>query len=178
MNIPDKEKCFAIISRMEMMPHIIDHSIMVCKVAGFMCQHLKGVHSGLNETLITAAALLHDITKTRSFATGEKHAETGGQLLVELGYTAVGDIVRQHVLLDTYAVNGSITETEIVNYSDKRVLHDQIVHLDKRLEYILEKYGTSTEFDTRIKSMWEQAESLEKKLFSDLDITPDHVSEI
>ena len=56
----------------------------------------------LNRDLIRAAALLHDITKTRSFVTSENHALTGGQFLSDLGYPEVGDLVRQHVRLDEY----------------------------------------------------------------------------
>ena len=46
-----------------------------------------------------AAALLHDITKTISFETKEHHDESGGELLRELGFASVGEIVKQHVIL-------------------------------------------------------------------------------
>ncbi|MEA1969510.1 MAG: HDIG domain-containing protein [Thermodesulfobacteriota bacterium] len=172
MKIPDKDECYELIDKMEMMPHIIDHSIMVQKAASVMCSHLKPFCKEINVELVKSAALLHDITKTRSFTTKEEHAKTGGQLLTDLGFHEVGDIIRQHVILDSYSINESVTEAEIVNYADKRVLHDQIVPLLQRLEYILEKYGTNHHYVKRIKKMWENTELLERKLFKNLEITP------
>lgn len=164
---------------MKMMDHIIDHSIMVKNVADCMCRYLKPVYSELDADLVQVSALLHDITKTRSFITGEKHDKSGGKLLMDLGYGKVGDIIRQHVVLDEYNNNkGPVTEVEIVNYADKRVLHHEVAPLFKRLEYILDKYGTTKEMCRRIKKMWKNTEGLEKKLFKNLDITPDLISEL
>ena len=130
MNIPSQKKCFEIIEQMNMMSHIVDHSITVANVAYFLSKKLKNIFPGLDINLATSAALLHDITKTRSFDTKESHAETGGELLTRMGYLETGDIVRQHVFLDFYTMNSSVSEQEIVNYSDKRVLHDHVVLLD------------------------------------------------
>jgi len=177
MNIPSQKKCFEIIEQMNMMSHIIDHSITVANVAYFLSKKLKNIFPGLDINLATSAALLHDITKTRSFDTKENHAETGGELLTRMGYPKTGDIIRQHVFLDSYIMNSSVSEQEIVNYSDKRVLHDQVVLLDKRLEYIHKKYGTQKGFKERMKIMWAKTESLEKKLFSHLDLTPEQLSQ-
>jgi uncharacterized protein len=160
---------------MAMMDHIIDHSVMVSKVTRFLCFRLMKVSPTLDIELATHAALLHDITKTRSFDTHELHSETGGELLSRLGYPEVGSIIRQHVILDSYEPGTPISEHEIVNYSDKRVLHDQVVSLKKRLEYIQHKYGENREFKQKIHIMWENSLILEEKLFSHLDIRPDEL---
>ncbi len=173
MKIPTKKECFQIIKQMSMMDHIIDHSVMVSNVTFFLCQKLKKANPGLNEKLAISAALLHDITKTRSFSTREVHSETGCELLAELGYPEVGEIIRQHVILDMYEDNTPVSEQEIVNYSDKRVLHDNVVSLNDRLDYIQEKYGYRSEFKSRIKIMWENTQQLEQKIFKNLDIVPD-----
>ena len=162
---------------MNMMSHIVDHSITVANVAYFLSKKLKNIFPGLDINLAASAALLHDITKTRSFDTKESHAETGGELLTRMGYPETGDIIRQHVFLDSYTMNSSVSEQEIVNYSDKRVLHDQVVLLDKRLEYIHKKYGTQKGFKERMKIMWARTVSLEKKLFSHLNLTPEQLSQ-
>lgn len=172
MNIPSKIKCFNLIKKMGMMDHIIDHSIMVSNVALALCLNLKKNVPRLDTRLTVCAALLHDITKTRSFDTNESHSETGGQVLTGLGYPEVGDIVRQHVILDSYNHNSPVTEQEIVNYADKRVLHDKVVPLEKRLEYIKLKYGNQKEFKDYIQIMWAKTQFLEKKIFSHLDIEP------
>ncbi|MCF6247933.1 MAG: HDIG domain-containing protein [Desulfobacula sp.] len=179
MNIPSRDECFKLIKKMDVMDHIIDHSIMVSDVTRFLCNRLKKFTPELKiDTRLAAnAALLHDITKTRSFATKEVHSETGGQLLCDMGYPEVGNIIRQHVMLDEYHIDSPVSEQEIVNYSDKRVLHDKIVSLKHRLEYINQRYGSRSEFKNRIQVMCENTSILESKLFFFLDIKPDQLLE-
>ena len=177
MNIPSKEECFRLIRKMNMMDHIIDHSIMVSNVALCLCRFL-GEKFPLNIEAVRSAALLHDITKTRSFTTGEVHSETGGLLLEEMGYPEIGDIIRQHVMLDTWNQDTPVSEQEIVNYSDKRVLHDQVVSLEKRLEYIKVRYGSKPEFKDRIQLMWTKTVDLEQKLFKQLPFEPPQLSDL
>lgn len=177
MNIPSKEECFKLIKQMKMMDHIIDHSIMVSNVAGLLCFHLKKSTPSISVTLTIRAALLHDITKTRSFQTHEMHSDTGGLLLSDMGYPEVGAIIRQHVLLDHYDSDSPVSEEEIVNYADKRVLHDKVVTLPQRLEYIKERYGKNKEFRDRIAFMHKNTLLLESKLFRDLAMSPDDLSQ-
>ncbi len=147
-------------------------AMQVCRVATFLAAHLDAARIVFNHDLIRAAALLHDITKTRSFKTEENHALTGGQFLAEQGYPEVGELVRQHVRLDEYPDPVRLGEAEIINYADKRVLHDRIVGLDKRLDYILQKYGKLPEHQARIQWLWGKTLVLEDEIFSDLAIAP------
>jgi len=175
IHIPSEEHCGRIISDLGMLENIVAHSLQVCRVSLLLTDRL-GL-PGLNRELIRAAALLHDITKTRSFNTGEDHAETGARLLADLGYLEVARIVGQHVRLDRYALTSSTpTDAEIVNYSDKRVLHDKIVPLSERMGYILEKYGRSPERKRNILLLWEKTEKLEKRLFTSLPFSPGDIS--
>lgn len=175
INIPSEEHCRRIISEMGMLDNIAVHCLQVCRVSLFLTDHL-GL-PGLNRELIRAAALLHDITKTRSFHTEEDHAKTGARLLADLGYPEVALIVGQHVRLDHYSFSSAApTDAEIVNYSDKRVLHDKIVPLSERMGYILEKYGSRPEWKRNILLLWEKSETLEKRLFAALPFSPDDLS--
>lgn len=162
---------------MHMLENIVAHSLQVCRVATCLLDHLKfeGIH--LDRQLVQAAALLHDITKTRSFNTEENHALTGGQYLTDSGYADVGNLVRQHVRLDDYSENKSLTEAEIINYADKRVLHDRIVPLDERMNYIMEKYGTRPGHKQRIRLLWEKTKDLEKQIFSYLPFPPNDLND-
>ena len=157
---------------MNMMEHIIDHSVMVSNVALCLARHLQRKFPGIDIRLISSSALLHDITKTRSFDTGEVHSKTGGLLMEELGYPEVGNIIRQHVVLDQISIEGPVLEQEIVNYSDKRVLHDQVVSLERRLEYIQVRYGSDEKLRARIGQMVEATLILEEKLFRNLPFRP------
>jgi putative nucleotidyltransferase with HDIG domain len=172
MKIPTQKQCFLLMCEMKMMDHIVVHSMQVCRVATFLAEQLDAARNGLDHELIRAAALLHDITKTRSFKTEENHALTGGQFLAEQGYPEVGELVRQHVRLDEYPDPVTLGEAQIINYADKRVLHDRIVGLDKRLDYILEKYGKLPEHQERIQWLWGKTRVLENEIFRGLAIAP------
>ena len=180
MRIPSKKECFALIHQMKMPEHIINHSVQVTRVALFLTDKLIRVNkNALNRDLILSSALLHDITKPRSFKTGENHAQTGGQLLRELDYPEVGDIIAQHVRLRIYnGFDRFPDEAEIVNYSDKRVLHDKIVSFSERMEYILERYGKIPEHHEKITRIWNKSVEVEKKIFSYLPFAPDNLGDM
>ncbi len=173
IQIPTKSQCYEMMCKMKMMDHIVVHSLQVCQVATYLTNHLIVSHPRLNADLIRSAALLHDITKTRSFTTGEDHAITGGQFLSDRGYPEVGDLVRQHVVLDIYSTTKTLVDADIINYADKRVLHDNIVDLDRRLDYILERYAKKREHRQRIHLLWKKTKLLEDRIFSDLPFSPE-----
>jgi hypothetical protein len=69
-------------------------------------------------------------------------------------------------------------EAEILNYADKRVLHDEVVSLDRRRDYILERYGKLPEDQERIRWLWKKTLDLENKIFSDLTIVPEDINRL
>jgi putative nucleotidyltransferase with HDIG domain len=172
VQIPDKQHCLRIMAGMRMPDHIRDHSRLVRRVALFLTDELALAGVVLNRPLVMAAALLHDITKPRSFVTREDHARTGGEYLTALGYPEVADVVRQHVVLDEYFTLARPIEAEVVNYADKRVLHDGIVALDDRMNYILARYAHTAARRTRMKRVWDQTLQLEQRIFAYLPFAP------
>ncbi len=162
---------------MHMLENIVVHSLQVCRVGMCLVDHLKAQRIHLDGQLVQAAALLHDITKTRSFKTEENHALTGSQHLTDSGFPEVGDLVRQHVRLDDYSEPKKLAEAEIINYADKRVLHDRIVSLDERMSYIMERYGRQPEHKRRIRLLWQKTEDLEKQIFSYLPFSPNDLND-
>lgn len=175
LNIPSPQKCLQLIAETEMLHHIVLHSKQVCRVALFLSDMLISANLKLNRQLVSAAALLHDITKTRSFETGENHAATGAEMISDLGYPEVGNIIGQHVHLSNFRSERPPNEAEVVNYADKRVLHDNIVGLDERMDYIVDRYATTTAHEERIKALWQETLKLEKKIFSYLPIQADEL---
>jgi uncharacterized protein len=176
VKIPSHSRCYTMMRQVGILDHILRHSEQVCRVALLLADELCAHGRPVNTELIGTAALLHDITKTRSFSTGENHAQTGKEILVQMGYPQVGDIVGQHVHLRGFDPGGPVTEAEVVNYADKRVLHDQIVVLDERMAYILERYGTRPSYRDRIQILWDESRQLEQKLFSGLTRQPDDIA--
>jgi hypothetical protein len=60
------------------------------------------------------------------------------------------------------------TEAEIVNYADKRVLHDRVVSLNRRMEYIVQRYGTNPQVARRLDWLWERSLAMETRIFAHL----------
>jgi putative nucleotidyltransferase with HDIG domain len=177
MRIPTRQDCLELICEYEMLEHIVAHSIQVCRVALYLVDRLSEQGINLDRTLVEAAALLHDITKTRSFQTGEMHTETGASLLRERGFSEVGEIVRQHVKLDDYFETKIPNETEIVNYADKRVLHDRIVPMADRMDYILQRYGSQANYRERLRWLWKKSEEMERRIFASLPFGPEKIGD-
>ena len=161
-----------------MMDNIVIHSLQVCRVATFLTDHLNKHQYQFNYDQIRAAALLHDITKTRSFKTREDHALTGGEHLSNCGYPAIGDLIRQHVKLDKYSEAGTISEAEVLNYADKRVLHDEIVALDRRMDYIVERYAETPAHRERIHLLWQKTKNLEDRIFGVLSFATGDLNQL
>ena len=142
--IPSREECNELMVRHSMRPNIVEHSIQVMNVSLAITDNLKnGV--AVNRELVIAAALLHDITKTRSLVTNERHDISGAELLREMGFTSIAEIVEQHVVFQNFNLQGGLEEREIVYYADKRVNHDKIVTIEERVHYLLKRYGITEE---------------------------------
>jgi len=175
MNIPSIEECYRIMHRMKMPDHIAAHSIQVCRVATHISELLFSEGISLNHDLIRAAALLHDITKIRSCTTGENHALTGAELISDLGYPETGAIISQHVHLNKYFNSPVPEEAELVNYADKRVIHDSIGTLEQRYHYIIERYGVEPQRVELIHQMFKNTYLLEKRLFQYLPFSAEEL---
>ena len=176
MRVPAQNECLQMLCSMDMPDHIQDHSRLVCQIALVLADGLIAAGVPINRDLVMASALLHDITKPRSFDTGENHAQTGGDYLAAMGFPEVGEIIRQHVVLDHYSTDSAPGEAEIVNYADKRVLHDRVVPLDDRMAYILERYAKTVQRQALLQELWHQTRLLERRLFTYLSFTPDLIN--
>ena len=140
---PSRERCLALMDEYEMLQHIRDHSLKVCRVSMAIATALHEAGASIDLPLVEAGALLHDITKTKSLETKENHAETGEELLGKLGYSQTGKVVGEHIIPDDRG--DMLTPAEIVAYADKRVLHDKVVSLEERFNYLMERYGSFKE---------------------------------
>jgi putative nucleotidyltransferase with HDIG domain len=161
--IPSRAECDKLMATYSMLPNIVAHSLQVTRVSLAIIDNLKNGIS-VNRDLVTAAALLHDITKTRSFVTGERHDASGGELLRQLGFPRVAEVVEQHVTIHDLHLQGRLEEREIVYYADKRVLHDAVVTVDERMKDILQRYGAAEEMRRLIHYNRGQVLAVERKI--------------
>ncbi|MEN8135061.1 MAG: HD domain-containing protein [Thermodesulfobacteriota bacterium] len=140
--IPSVAACFQLMDRYRMLDNIRDHSIIVARISTLLAGEASRAGLDISLPLVVAAALLHDIGKTACLDNDRDHADLGRDICLEHGYAELAGIVADHVhLRDNHLP--VITESEIVFYADKRVTHDQVVSLDARHEYILERYGNN-----------------------------------
>ncbi len=150
MNIPSTTQCLEMMEEYGMYPNIREHSFMVARVSERI---LVGIAKTLPEEilpdhdLVLAGALLHDIAKTLCLHSDKSHTAEGARICKIHGYPEVAEIVGEHAGIvsprpEQYK-QGRYLAKEIVFYADKKVLHTEIVPLEKRLDYILEQYGNN-----------------------------------
>ena len=156
-----------------MLANIREHSFAVMEVAHLLGEALAEAGFDLSLPLVTVGALLHDLGKTPCLGTLENHAELGAGILEELGYPQVAQVVREHVHLDGNILDPRpLREAELVNYADKRVLHEVVVTLEARFADLKVRYGRTPEALARIQATEIKTRALEKKLFAPLQLSP------
>ena len=155
-----------------MLEHIIRHSLEVARVALFLSLELNKKGQRIDFALVEAASLLHDLAKMECLKTKEDHARVGCQLLKEMGYQRVGEVVAQHIRLKKEGGSSVVSEEEIVNYADKRVMHDRIVLLEERFSDLVERYGKQPSGRETLELLKREILRIENKIFMILWIDP------
>lgn len=176
--LPSPDQCHRLLRKYDVPDHIIRHSEAVARVGVFLAERLNAAGESLDLGVIEAAGLLHDITKMEGITSRRDHAGTGEALLTKLGFTKIGEIVGEHIRLQADRETPRIREAEIINYSDKRVMHDQIVTLKERFIDLRDRYGLNgldKNATARIKAHQGKAFELERKIFSKLDFAPEEL---
>lgn len=174
--VPSVEFCFQLMDQYRMLENIKAHSVVVAKVAELVARGLQqaGFPVSLDKTV--AAALLHDIAKTACLNCNDDHAQKGMDICLHHGLDEIAAIVGEHVILKNGVPAECCSEKEIVYYADKRVLHDRVVSLDDRLDYIIERYGNDDPSRCQaIRKNFDHSRRIEEKLFARLVWRPDEV---
>jgi uncharacterized protein len=172
MMIPSRSECIEILDRMGTPPHICRHSLMVTQVALFLGKHINGNGSRLDLNLVEAAALLHDVGKMQSLEHGGDHAILGAGMLEGIVHPDVARIVSEHIRLEPSQIAGPLTESLLVNYSDKRVKHEQVVSVEERYHDLIDRYAKSLDHHRLLLEKLNLYRELETKIFRHLNIAP------
>ena len=171
--IPSHHQCLELMDTHAMLPNIREHSFRVMQVACILGEALTEAGFDLHLALVEVGALLHDLGKTPCLGTLTNHAELGAGILEELGYPQVAQVVREHVHLDGNILDPRpLREAELVNYADKRVLHEAVVTLEVRFADLKVRYGRTPEALARIQATEVRSRALEDRLFAPLRLTP------
>jgi uncharacterized protein len=176
--MPGEEWCLGLLKRFDTPGHIIAHSKKVWDVGRFLGEALLRNKLPLDMELLRASCLLHDVGKYPCILDGTRcHDIRGEQILEAEGYPAVARVVVQHVILRSDVSDG-IKEEHVVYYADKRVVHDYIVSVEERFEYLEKTYGGSREALQGLQWMKERTLRLEENLFRHLDFGPADLAEL
>ena len=159
-HLPTHKECQAIIKAYHVPPHIVNHSMVVAKLAVFLARKLKEKGEAVDINLTESACLLHDIVRIcdikeldysrigRPVTAEDKekwhqlqkkyeeipHEDAAYDILKEK-YPALALAIKKHkytALLDEKE-KPDTWEEKLVYYADKRVMHDKIVSLEERL---------------------------------------------
>ena len=177
--VPSIEQCYELLKRHNVPDHIVRHSEIVRNVAVFLTHELNKKGEYLSMSEIRAAALLHDVTKMESIEKHQNHAKTGKEFLCKVGFPRIGEIVGEHVRIRKERNSQPLSEEEIVNYSDKRVMHTDVVSIKERFSDIRKRYGFQSADkavdSSRLDSLEYECNHLEEKIFSKLDFGPEEL---
>jgi len=162
-NIPNDKEINAILNKYNVPLNIIKHQEAASSIAVNIGEKLKAMGYCVDIDKIKAASLLHDIGRR-----GKNHAAAGGELLRDLGYDEIADIVSVHMDIEV-SEETKITEKEIVYLSDKLVIEDIPVSLDKKFQKAFDKFKDNQEALSNIKTRFKNAVMIQNKINSILE---------
>jgi HD superfamily phosphodiesterase len=178
--IPTIQQCDQIMDKYHMPDHIRAHSMVVARIAHLIASGLNSAGVDISVEKTVSGAMMHDIAKISCVHSHEDHCLKGKEICDHEGFYEISDIVNEHVILKHIVTEYDFNEKEIVNYSDKRVLHDKVVSIQERMEDIIVRYGSHfkhIDFERLVRKNYDISQLVEKKLFKKLDFLPQDVSE-
>ena len=159
-SLPTRKECLAILAEYHVPPHMVNHSKAVAKLAVFLAQRLNEKGAAVDVTLLEGACLLHDLLRVHDFKESDfnrfertlpeeekvkwrrlrekykamTHEDAAYDVLKER-YPALALTIKRHRYMAMLDEKGrpDTWEEKLLYYADKRVMHERIVPLKKRL---------------------------------------------
>ena len=136
IDIPSEQECHLLMDKIHNVPEpIIAHCQAVAAVAKALGMAMNNAGCQLDLDLIRAAGLVHDIARE-----GKNHAAVGANILRELGFLKVADIVEVHMDIEVNPQE-TLAERHIVYLADKLVMGNRRADLLLRFDKKMKKYG-------------------------------------
>lgn len=157
-SIPDLDQCWQILSEARVDGPIEKHCCAVACTALDLVSRLNSAGAGLDENLVLAAALLHDIARCEP-----NHALAGARLLEMRGYPLVAAVVESHMDIEV-SEEQPLTESEVVYYADKMVRGNTLVSVNDRFGATLRKYKNDPQASEAVLNRMRQAERIKRKI--------------
>ncbi len=191
MNLPTQQQCMAFFDQYVVPPNIKAHCVAVQKYGLFLAQELHQVGIEINTKLLSPLLLLHDLFKLaaienpapnkdhpRQFTKQELAMRTQlrekypGKFEGEIAYEVWKEIYPELALSLRDASNPDADKNFIelfAHYVDWCVLKEEYVGLDKRIMYLVQRYGKKSEY---YQKDFDELKKFETQIFSKLTFTP------
>ncbi|MBN1494714.1 HD domain-containing protein [Candidatus Peregrinibacteria bacterium] len=197
------KKAIALLKKMRLPDHIVDHTKQVAYTAGLICDEYKKKHIKINKNRVVCAALLHDLFKIldirgaaykslcknaskKDIAVWNRlkkeygnvdHAIAAYTYLKSIGENKIALMVRKHKF-DAVCEKQFIPvtlEEKITTYADKRVLHSKIVSLKKRFSDGEKRYNPKKENLEKQKMIHRCYFQMEREIFKKIKMRPEDI---
>lgn len=158
-DIPSVDECkMLLVERCSVDRKVLVHSCKVAQVAYRLCRRLKDRGCALNEKLVLATALLHDLARGRP-----NHATEGARILRELGFGRVAELVAVHMDCEVQE-HGSVTEIDVIRMADRMVQEDRVVGVEERFREKLERHKDNDHASEAVKKKFIMIGKLRQKI--------------
>ncbi len=168
--IPREADCLAIWNTVGVPEHIRSHCELVAAYALSLGQRLVCRGVVLDLDALYASALLHDIAKRFCIENGGNHAQLGAAWTVQFtGEPLLAQGVLHHVSWPWEIDFAGWPLPLLVQYADKRIMHNRFVDIDTRFDDLAKRYG-------HIELMHEgkeQAKEMERQLIINYNVKVD-----
>ncbi len=166
--IPTEEQVRALWEKYDLPEKKRRHVELVARVAGELARRVKSLKSKvkINEELLMAAALLHDIDRNVEKLPGERHPDAGVRILRVEGMGEVADIVKTHsvhAILDP-SIAPKTWEEKLLFLADKMV-KQEVIGVDARFAQWNEENLPEPEI-AMLKRAYPKVKELETELLS------------
>lgn len=137
---------------------IVLHGQAVARLAVMLGEELNGAGCRLDLPLLAAAGLLHDVARQEP-----DHARAGAQLLAELGFRAVADLVARHMDLP-FTAGEPISEAALLFLADKLVSGERLVSLGQRFNPVLARFAAQPEILRKVQARLATARLIQQRV--------------
>jgi putative hydrolase of the HAD superfamily len=143
--LPDLQACLKMLHAQQAGPALEAHSLAVASMAHCIAGLLQQQGVWVNVLQVHRAALLHDLDKVTARQNNRSHGSLAVEILCELGYASLADMVERHVvhhILDPKSAPRT-WEEKVVYYADKLVDGARFVGVKARLFGLIQRYPAS-----------------------------------
>lgn len=175
MAVPTLDRAEELLASYALPEGIVRHSRGVARVAAEAARLVEAEGIPVDPALVEVAALLHDVDKPRTRASGEPHGIVGARWLSEMGHDELAVPVASHpvsCLLDEERFPIGWPSV-LVSLADKHVAQE-FVTIDERLDDMARRHP---EYAGEIRSARRPAHALEQELADVVGISTDEVVE-